>query len=113
MAANPLAGEAELIVGGKTHQVRVSMRAIPMMCAAVGVDTWPALAEAAQKIANMEAITRALLQANRVEVSDEDIADMDAAQWIERVLPALLRYEPAGKKEDADAHPPKGQAKKR
>ena len=111
MAANPLAGEAELFVAGKTHLVRVSMRAIPLMCAAVGVDTWPALADAAQKAIHMEAVTRALLEANGVAVTDDDLAGMDAMQWIDRILPALLRYDPTPK-ESGDANPQKSRAKK-
>lgn len=111
MAANPLAGEAELFVGGKLHLVKVNMRALPMMCAAVGVETWSDLASAAQKITNIEALTRALLQANRIEVTDDQIAEMDCQQWPERILPALLRFDPSPKDEDS-ANPPKSRAKK-
>lgn len=107
MKANPLAGEAELVVAGKTHLVKVNMRTVPAMCAAVGADTWPELNQAAMKAANMLPITKALLEANRIEVSEDDVADMDALQWPERILPALLRFDPKAKGEadEAEARP--------
>lgn len=110
MAANPLAGEAELFVGGKLHLVKVNMRAIPLMCKAVGVETWTDLGQVAQKVTHIEALTRALLDANRIEVTDDEIADMDWQQWFDAILPALLRFSP--KKDEDGANPPKSRAKK-
>lgn len=109
MAANPLAGEAELVVAGVKHLVKVNMRSVPFMCRAIGVDSWPALNEAAQKADNMVPITRALLEANNVTATDDEVADMDAAQWINQVIPALFRYAP--KKDDEETNPRKGQRK--
>jgi len=111
MTANPLRGEAEIEIGGQKHVVCINMGALAAISTALGVKTFPQMAEAVFEIPNMPKVIRAALDASGIKgVSDEDIAGMDWEQYLGPFLDALLRRK-TNDNEAAD-NPPKGQRKK-
>lgn len=112
MTANPLRGEAEIEIGGEKHKICINMGALAAISTAIGVKTFPQMAEAVFEIPNMPKVIRAALDASGIKgVTDEQINDMDWSQYLGPFLDALLRRKP-NDTDEADTHPPKGQRKK-
>lgn len=112
MTANPLRGEAEIEIGGQKHKICINMGALAAISTAIGVRTFPQMAEAVFEIPNMPKVIRAALDASGIKgVTDEQINDMDWGQYLGPFLDALLRRK-ANDNDEADTHPPKGQRKK-
>lgn len=112
MTANPLRGEAEIEIGGQKHKICINMGALAAISTAIGVKTFPQMAEAVFEIPNMPKVIRAALDASGIKgVSDEQISDMDWNQYLGPFLDALLRRK-SNDNDEVDAHPPKGQRKK-
>lgn len=112
MTANPLRGEAEIEIAGRKHKICIHMGALATISTAIGVKTFPQMAEAVFEIPNMPKVIRAALDSNGIAgVSDEEIASMDWGQYLGPFLDALLRRK-SNDNEDAEAHPQKGQRKK-
>lgn len=108
--ANALRGEAELDIGGQKHTICINMGALARISEACDAPTFARLQEAAFEFPNMPKIVRACLDASGIKgVTDEQIAEMDWPQYVERLIPALFRTKP---KDDAETDPPKGQRKK-
>lgn len=108
--ANALRGEADLLIGGKTHTICINMGALARISEACGVDNFTDMPAALLKFSNMPKVVRACLEANGLkDVTDDQIAAMDWEQYTGPLLDAILRRK---SKEDAEADPPKGQRKK-
>lgn len=112
MTANPLRGEAEIEIGGQKHLICINMGALAAISTAIGVKTFPQMAEAVFEIPNMPKVIRAALDASGIKgVTDADIDGMDWSQYLGPFLDALLRRK-SNDNGEADTHPQKGQRKK-
>jgi len=113
MTANPLRGEAEIEIGGQKHKICINMGALAAISTAIGVRTFPQMAEAVFEIPNMPKVIRAALDANGIKgVSDEQINDMDWSQYLGPFLDALLRRKANDNEAEGEANPPRGQRKR-